>query len=204
MSGSSLIDSDRVRPSVPPLVFEPGSFQPVQFSGSLAGDVPVQVYRRQRVLRAIGELSPTVVLPLGLSYVRQAASVNEAVDGQYLDDYTSVQWNTQGLHCRDPRKNAANKSYVHELSAARDMTLLSEVHGDDGVCQAWQRPRDCEAWFSPSAEYGVAGIGLVAKRSFLQSFLPVGAGSRWIEIWRGRIAKLELRGPRGRLDIWVV
>ena len=100
---------------------------------------------------------------------------------------------TAGTLVRMPQ----HKSYVHELSAAHDMTLLSEVHGDDGVCQAWQRPRDCEAWFSPSAEYGVAGIGLVAKRSFLQSFLPVGAGSRWIEIWRGRIAKLELRGPRG-------
>ena len=60
-------EGGRVLPRIPPVAFGAREVLPVNWNEAVPGDVPISVYRRQRLLRALGCLPTGVILPPALS-----------------------------------------------------------------------------------------------------------------------------------------
>jgi len=185
---------------LPPLEFVAEELRPLHFTPSSVDDAPLRLFRSQRIQRALGCLPQSVSLPPSLSSSPARSAGQSQVAGQYREDFSATSWNSQGMFCKDLAKHRSKCEYICRLAGQHDVTMLEEIHGDDGTYEAWQRPRTHEAFFSHGPSYGVAGVGMLVKKEFLKKF----SSHRWVEIWRGRAAKLELRGAAGSLDLWVV
>ena len=64
----------------------------------------------------------------------------------------------------------------------------------------WRPPPETTAWWSQGPVCGQAGVGIIVKNNFLKNFEQP---PKLVYIWRGRAAKLCLRGPAGSLDLIV-
>jgi hypothetical protein len=59
-------------------------------------------------------------------------------------------------------------------------------------------------YFSSYIDQFKGGISLVIKRTFIQRFFPTTTNDNWQVIAKGRVARLMMEGPHGRLHIYVV
>jgi len=109
---------DRLRPRLPPLVFSSGNLLPADWHG-VGMDVPVQFYRRQRLLRAVCSVRGSIILPPALSVPRPLPSSSQVRRGQYMGDISVITWNTQALLAVNCFKHDAKSSYVHKLMGKR-------------------------------------------------------------------------------------
>ncbi|CAK0832879.1 unnamed protein product, partial [Prorocentrum cordatum] len=82
-----------------------------------------------------------------------------------------------------------------------DVCLIAEAHDTETSNSTWKAPPGTTAWRSEGASAGQAGVGVIVRDTFLRLFSEP---PRWVHIWRGRAAKLCLRGTRGALDPAVV
>ena len=90
--------------------------------------------------------------------------------------------------------------YLSRLTRTHDFGMIYETHGTKGKQLAYALPPDCIAlWSHYDAKR--AGVGLVVHKDFLARFAPV-KDADWIQVERGRLACLRLRGPEGNLDLW--
>ena len=96
---------DRLLPALPRLVFEAHELVLAVNSKSRYHDVPITVFWRQRVLRAIGAIDSQVVLPLARSVPSPCVAIGDNRFGQFKGDYSVVVWNTQALLAVDPFKH---------------------------------------------------------------------------------------------------
>ncbi|CAK0839971.1 unnamed protein product [Prorocentrum cordatum] len=121
--------------------------------------------------------------------------------GQYMGDLSVTSWNAQALFATDMFRFEAKSSYVNKMMLKSDICLITESHGSETSNSTWRAPLGSTAWWSEGASHGQAGVGVIIRDSFLQQFTE---RPRWVHIWKGRAAKLCLRGPLGALDIVVV
>lgn len=120
----------------------------------------------------------------------------------YIGDCRGATWNTQALLARDPGSQNAKSKLAAKLHNEHDFTGLQETHGTPGAAAAAKLPRDCVAFWSHGSAQ-LAGVSLWCKPDFLKNFNPVNSDS-WQELVPGRAGRLQLRGSRGSLDIYVV
>jgi len=178
-------------------VYLADDFLPARFDASVLGDVPVQLYRHQRLKRALGVLPFGVSLSPGLSPPRRSGDIPIG-RGQFAGSFSIVTWNAQALFASRSSRHAAKAAYVYRRCAQFDIILLQECHGTLGEMQAWSLPKGFTAYWSPGPRPGVAGIGILIRDSLEDQFDT----KRWKRPWPGRAGKLELRGANGGLDIW--
>ena len=192
---------DRLLPGLPPLVFKEHELLPVINKENCLHDVPVSFFRRQRLLRAIGAIDAKSILPPARTEPKVQSAGRHRRDGQFTGDFSVAAWNSQALFAADQYKHEAKSAYVHKLMRKADVGLISEAHGTEDGNSTWRTPPNTSAWWSEGPTPGHAGVGIVIRNSFLELFDP---DPKFVHIWRGRAAKLCLRGPRGALDILVV
>ncbi|CAK0812881.1 unnamed protein product, partial [Prorocentrum cordatum] len=117
-----------------------------------------------------------------------------------MGDVTVTTWNAQALFASNPQRHAVKASYVHHLMVKTDVLLVTESHGTEAGNDAWRPPSGCSAWWSQGPTAGHSGVGFVIEDEFLRNF---DQPPRLHHIWRGRAAKLCLRGASGTLDLIV-
>ena len=74
---------DRIFPLIPPFAFSVDGILPVNYDASAVGDLPIHLYRRQRLLRALGCLPSGVELPPAISVPARHDIVRPAAGGQF-------------------------------------------------------------------------------------------------------------------------
>ena len=90
--------------------------------------------------------------------------------------------------------------YLCRLILAHDFGMVYETHGTTGKSSAYSTPPDCTAfWCHFDAQR--AGVGLLVHKDFLARFAAV-RDTDWVQVEKGRLACLHLRGPEGNLDLW--
>ncbi len=192
---------DRLRPPLPRLQYKNTDILPADLTALDRSDTPLCFYRRRRLLRALGELPQTMVLPPAFSSPAVPPISNSSSrPGPYRGEFSASLWNAQAFFCDDATKFNAKKIYAKSLLDRADMLLLNETHGTDGGNKAWRPPIGTSAWWSAGPTTGRAGIGIIIKDAFLKQFseAPI-----WRVIWAGRAAILSLKGAVGSLDILV-
>ena len=153
-----LVFAQRTSLVIPPLVYLADDFLPARFDASVLGDVPVQLYRHQRLKRALGVLPFGVSLSPGLSPPRRSGDIPIG-RGQFAGSFSIVTWNGQALFASRSSRHAAKAAYVYRLCAQFDIILLQECHGTlgrnaslvaaqrvYGVLVAWPSARRCRHW----------------------------------------------------------
>ena len=206
--------ADRVLPVLPSLEYASNDF----LLAVAAPAAAVERYRRLRLHRALGSLPSDVSLTPALPEARgglvdmtglvAGGSSGEGGEnalgynlGQYTGDVAAASWNSTALFCSDLGLYEARMNVVMSLLPSHDALLLQEVHGTSGMLEAWPRPRGYQAFFSPGANAGCAGVGILLSELFLQNFENA---HQITEVWKGRALKVSLRGRKGCLDIWSV
>ncbi len=192
---------DWLRPPLPRLQFTGDALLPADTEVLQRLDTPLCLYRRRRLLRALGQLPQTQVLPEALAVSPTPAVGSTAgCQGPFRGEFAATLWNAQAFFCVDEVKFNAKTAYAGSLLDRSDMLLLNEAHGTDGGNKAWRPPIGTTAWWSAGPTVGHAGIGIIVKDSFLRQF---SGPHRWHIIWPGRAAILSFRGPHGSLDVVV-
>ena len=191
---------DRVLPLIPPFHFGADRVLPYTHDNGCQQDLPIPIYRRFRLLRALGELPRSRVLPGARLPPDLAVSIGVARTGQYRGDFSATVWNGQAFFCSDPAKFQSKICYTKRLLDRVDLLLICETHGTDGGNKSWRPPIGSSAWWSAGPTIGHAGVGILVKDSFLKKFVEK---PKWTVIWPGRAAILSLRGPEGSLDVIV-
>ena len=92
--------------------------------------------------------------------------------------------------------------YLNTLITSHDFGMIYETHGTAGKAEAYTVPTGCTAFWSHLTA-GRAGVGILVRDDFLTRFAPIKADD-WEEFEAGRLARLQLRGPDGNLDLWAV
>ena len=192
----------RILPKLPIFIFSATDLIAETVPGDAHHDVPLSIYRRQRLLRALGHLHQGHILPPARSI---PASPTDRTDknrhGQYKGDVSVVTWNAGAFFTTDPARFDAKVAYTRKLLDRADVLLITEGHGTDGGNKVWPPPFGCTTWWTAGPTAAHAGVGIIAKNSFLQNFE---SSPSWTVIWPGRAARLSLRGPSGSLDLLVV
>ena len=192
--------NDRLLPHLPPLLFSEREPLPERLLHESLDDIPCTIYRRQRLLRALGHLPPAPISTPSRSSPPPIPAAGADREGQFSLDIAVTHWNAQALFAADPARHEAKAKYVNKLIARSDVCLLSETHGTDAGNATWTTPPGTTAWWSAGASTGHAGVGILIKKSLLKHSSRV---TRYV-IWRGRALKLRLQGPHGTLDLIVV
>lgn len=116
--------------------------------------------------------------------------------------FRGVTWNAQALFSPDPDLSTAKQQVMERLARTHDFVMLQETHSTPGALAAW-RPPSGYAYFHSHGNSTVGGVGILVDERFLQQFdLPV--SEQLEEVVPGRVGALRLRGPAGRLDLFVV
>ena len=165
-------------------------------------DTPLWFYIRSRLLRALGQLPTSHVLPQAINPVASSvASVSSlACPGPFRGEFSASLWNGRAFFCVDQSRFEAKVAYARSLLDRADMLLLNEAHGTDGGNRAWRPPIGTTAWWSAGPTAGHAGIGIIIEDPFLRHFIDT---PNWRVNWPGRAAILSLKGAQGSLDIVV-
>ena len=194
------LSEDRLLPLLPDFGFGRHDVLPQSFGGPL-DDTPLSIYRRKRLLRALGHQPADQILPPARSVPRTPPVAPSVRTGQFRGDFNCIVWNAQAFFAVEDNRRDAKHRYLLSLLGRSDMVMITEAHGTAGAHAAWRPPRGCQAWWSPGPTTGHAGIGIVVKDSFLHNFSekPI-----WNPFWPGRAGKLSLRGRAGALDLLVV
>ena len=88
-------------------------FLPARFDASVLGDVPVQLYRHQRLKRALGVLPFGVSLSPGLSSPRRSGDIPIGRN-QFAGSFSIATWHAQALFAsRSSRHAAKAAAYVN-------------------------------------------------------------------------------------------
>ena len=74
------------------------------------------------------------------------------------------------MFCSDLGLYEARMNVVRSLLPSHDALLLQEVHGTSGMLEAWPRPRGYQAFFSPGANAGRAGVDIIIRLFVWQNF----------------------------------
>ena len=135
------------RPRTPPLVFGAHEVLPLTFDAASSGSAPISLFRRQRVLRALGCLPTGVVLPPA-AVSQQARAPAPANLSQFEGDHSYAFWNAQAFFAADALRHGAKVGYACRLLAQHDMAGLAEVHRVQSEAEAWRRPRGVQGFFS--------------------------------------------------------
>eukprot|EP00959_Pyramimonas_sp_CCMP1952_P124174 2596498-Pyramimonas_sp.AAC.1 len=93
------------RLALPPLLFSADELTPD--ADDACGDVPVHIYRRMRVLRALGAAPAGRILPPPVSRPRALPSGLDRRRGQFLGDFAVTTWNAQALFASDIYRSTA-------------------------------------------------------------------------------------------------
>lgn len=115
--------------------------------------------------------------------------------GQFAKEFSATLWDAQALFVADAFRHHKS-AYVDKLVARSDICMLTEVHGADIGNATWRPPLGTAAWWPAGATAGHAGVGVIARDTFLDLSNEVTLEV----IWPGRVMKLKLRGPNGSLD----
>ena len=122
--------------------------------------------------------------------------------GPYTGGYNGKFWNTQALFAAETDNQSRKQAFVSKLVETSDFLGVAETHGTDGkLITAIKRQGVTPLWSHGSSRIG--GIGLLLKDSFLKHFNPM-QKTDWTELAPGRLGRLRLDGPLGRLDLYVV
>jgi len=134
------------RPRIPPLVFGAREVLLLTFDAAPSGSAPISLFRRHRVLRALGCLPTGVVLPPA-AVSQQASALAPANLGPFRGDHSYAFWNAQAFFAADTLRHSAKVGYACHLLAQHDMVGLAEVHGMQSETEAWRRPHGIQGFF---------------------------------------------------------
>lgn len=184
-----------------PLSWGPDDLLPQDVDAVHQMDMPLSIYRSQRVRRAVGFLPPSRRLPDACASTSRVKST-VATAGQFRGACRIITWNTQAFFCHttDDTKFHEKIGYLRKLLDQADFILVTESHGTDGGNKAWNPPSGSKAWWSAGSSAGWAGVGVIARMDFLAKFSQE---PEWKVLWLGRAAILSLRSPEGSLDVVV-
>ena len=167
---------------------------------ALRADVPVDCYRHGRLCRALGASLP---VPLQRGCISSPAPPATSPDrrlGQYRGDVTVGTWNAQALFAACDHRRGQKMLYVQQLMRKLDVLLVTEAHGTAGDYALGHHFPGCTGWWSSGPTTGHAGVGVIVRNAFLEQF---DASPVCSDVWKGRAAKLSLRGKAGALDVVV-
>eukprot|EP00959_Pyramimonas_sp_CCMP1952_P260124 5438646-Pyramimonas_sp.AAC.1 len=95
-------------------------------------DVPISIYRRQRLLRALGHLPRNRILPPARSVPRAVPASDVHRRGQHRGDFACITWNAQAFLAQGDARHAAKARYAESLMARGDVLLITEAHRTAG------------------------------------------------------------------------
>ena len=136
-------------------------------------DVPLQIYRRQRLLRALGLIERARILPPARSLPAPAMVSQLARPGQYRGDLAVITWNAQAFFASEEHRRGPKLTHLKTLLTRSDAVLITEAHGTVGQHAAWSPPSGTAAWWSPGPSAARAGVGIVVKQTLLNNFTEV-------------------------------
>ena len=97
---------DRISPLIPPFAFSVDGILPVNYDASAVGDLPIHLYRRQRLLRALGCLPSGVELPPAISVPARQDIVRPAAGGQFRGALSVAVWNAQAFFATNDHRHS--------------------------------------------------------------------------------------------------
>lgn len=200
-STSAWSTADRLPPHLPTFTYSEGSVLP-NIQNMACTDVPLSIYRQQRLHRALGDLAREQLLPPAKSIPAPTPAPNGRTRGQYTGDVRCAVWNAQAFFAQDEARHQAKNAYLQQLLTRCDVVMITEAHGTTGRQQAWRTPLGFRSWWSAGPTTGHAGIGIVVRDSFFAKFEDT-QREPWQAIWPGRAGRLQLRGREGALDLIV-
>ena len=118
--------------------------------------------------------------------------------GQFVGDYDGVAWNAQGYFMSRAAGHAAKRQHAQCLLRRRDFLIISEAHVTKGAKLAYTDLPGTSSWWSIGTA-ARAGVGIIAKNSFLERFRH--SEPEWLEPEPGRFAVLRLCGAEGAMDV---
>ncbi|CAK0903838.1 unnamed protein product, partial [Prorocentrum cordatum] len=102
----------RCLPVLPPLAYSAEDILPRDPDALLRLDMPIALYRRQRLLRALGSLPRP---------------------GQFQGEFSAATWNAQAFFCSDEGRFRAKVAYASRLLERACILMITEAHGTDGA-----------------------------------------------------------------------
>jgi len=125
--------------------------------------------------------------------------VNQA--GPFQGDFAGSSWNPTALFAQNTSRRNLKMSRCRKLIHKHDFTIIQEAHSLVGRADALKLSGEFTAlWSDCSAS--TAGIGIILNNNFLKQFDAITRENNWIEIIKGYVAILKLKGPEGNLDIF--
>ena len=124
--------------------------------------------------------------------------------GPYSGNYSGGLWNAQGLFHSEPRQFYKKRDFLFKHLRGKDFWLVSELHGDAGMSEAFQERLGREGYRGFWSHYNRrrAGVGIIVKKSFLDKFKR--KPPEWIPVVAGEVGCLRLFGEEGDLDIYSI
>ena len=151
--------SDRALPSLPPIVFGVDEILPASWVATAVGEISLQLYRRQRIRRALGDLPAGTRLLPGRQPQQQPSAAHGggrdggengpggANSGQFRDDFAAATWNADAFFCVDDGKYQAKIRHLASLLSNHDAVAVQETHGTAGLYLSWRPPRGSRGCF---------------------------------------------------------
>ena len=118
--------------------------------------------------------------------------------GPFVGDFTASTWNAQGFFTAKALQHNRKRAFVRRLLAKSDLVLLTETHVTKGSKAVFEEIPGTKSWWSPGTA-ARGGVGVIASSAFLERFML--EEPTWDEFQPGRLARLSLLGPDGRLDV---
>jgi len=119
----------------------------------------------------------------------------------YTGDFRGVGWNAQALCAVRSQRHRPKRVRAFELIRKRDFMGVTDTHGNRGKFEAMAAtPGVRRFWAEGTATQ--AGVSLWVQEAFLENFNKV-KDDDWKIIVKGRLAFLNLRGPKGNCQLWV-
>ena len=131
------------------------------------------------------------------NFIHDNGSSDNIIHIPFGGDFSGFAWNAQALFAQKASRQVRKRYRALELIKTHDFGCISETHGLLGRQDALWLPQGVEAlWSHGSSRIG--GVGLWIKTKFLEQFTE----QSWVEVEPGRVAKLQLRGESGGLDLF--
>ena len=138
-------------PRLPPFAFGEREILPASWDTAAAGEIPLQLYRHQRLRRAVGELPSHIILPPALSVPKQSLVEQGGREGQFRGGLAVASWNAQAFFTTCDVRFPDKIAYLHSLMGQHDAVLIQEAHGTAGTYRSWRAPNGCNSWWSAGA-----------------------------------------------------
>ena len=122
-------------------------------------------------------------------------------ESAFHGDFAGCSWNPGALFHQKAIRRKDKFTQLHKLINKHDFAIIQETHSLEGRTDLLELRGEHTAFWSDCTA-AAAGVGIILKSDFLKRFNKIDPIKDWVQIKKGYVAVLKLRGPEGNLDIF--